>query len=391
MLSRQDTVKFIRCISRTHLRQIDKERIQHFLKKDVPWDHLKILAEMEGVSGLLYHHLKTPGLVDFLPKSHIGHFENSYRQTTKHTLAIVEKAEAIASRLEQAQIPVIALQGLSLIRVYGDPGFRPLGDVDLMVKSSHKGRLKGLLWEAGYTMPAPIYPDLLCKDGIWVDIHTHILNLSRIQSRRYLFPEDLSPMWERAILFSDKSRGLLILDPYDSFIALAAHALKHSYSRLIWLVDLHESLLKWVRNPDGWEGIVERTQFWQQEKVVLYSLIQMERIFDLKVPLWVKHDLGIQRLNILEKHLIRLKLRGFSSEELCYGLWLCNIKGAGRKFSFFRETIFPRDDIMAQIFPPKSGTGNRLVYPKRIINAVISLWKNLRQALTFFFRAGGNG
>ena len=102
MLSRQDTVKLIRCISRTHLRQTDKERIQHFLEKDVPWDHLKILAEMEGVSGLLYHHLKTPGLVDFLPKSHIGHFENSYRQTTKHTLAIVEKAEAIASRLEQA-------------------------------------------------------------------------------------------------------------------------------------------------------------------------------------------------------------------------------------------------------------------------------------------------
>ncbi|MBC8459499.1 MAG: nucleotidyltransferase family protein, partial [Deltaproteobacteria bacterium] len=331
MLSRQETVRFIRCISKTHLSQADMDHMLHFLKKDVPWDYLGALAEMEGIAGLLYYRLKTSDLVDYLPKSFIGRLENTYRQTKKHTLAILAKAEALSSSFEEAGISVLALQGLSLVKVYGDPGLRPLGDADLMVKPCHKGKLKRLLYEAEYRMPSFMYPDLLCQDGIWVDIHTHILNLERIRSRQYLFPEDLAPMWVRAIPFFDKSGGLLLLDPYDNFIALAAHALKHSYSRLIWLVDLYESLLKWAGNTGGWEGMIERAYFWRQEKVVLYALILMERIFDLKVPLWVKDYLGIRKLNILEKQVIRMKFKGFSSGELCYVLWLFNIKGIKRK------------------------------------------------------------
>jgi len=389
MINKQETVKFIRCISKTQLRQTDMEHMLQFLKKDVPWDYLGALAEMEGVAGLLYYHLKASDMVDYLPRSFIKKLENTYQQAAKHTLAILSEAKALASKLEEAHIPVLALQGLSLVRVYGDPGLRPLGDVDLMVKPCHKGKLKRLLYEAEYRMPSFMYPDLLCQDGVWVDIHTHILNLERIRSRQYLFPEDLASMWVRAVPFFDKSGGLLLLDPYDNFIALAAHALKHSYSRLIWLVDLYESLLKWAGNTGGWERMIDRAYFWRQEKVVLYALILMERILDLKVPLWVKDYLGIRKLNILEKQVIRMKLKGFSSGELCYVLWLFNIKGIKRKLKFFKETLFPKDKIMNQIFPHKSGTNKGLIYLRRIINMIIILWRNLRQVLIFSFRAGG--
>lgn len=383
-------VQFIRCISRIHLTQAEVDHVLHFVKKDVPWEHLEVLADIEGVAGFVYYHMKNLGLLGLLPKPALRRLEGTYSQTKKYTLAIVREAEALSSRLKQAHIPVLALQGLSLIGVYGDPGLRQLGDADLMVKPGHKQRLKELLLQAGYRTPDPTYPDLLYKADVLIDIHTHILNLDRIRNRCHLFPENLTLMWERATSFFDQTDGLLRLDPYDNFIALAAHALKHSYSRLVWLADLHESLLRWIKNPDGWERMVERTRFWQQEKVVLYALILMERIFDLKVPLWVKCDLGIQRLNILEKHAIRLKLRGFSSGELCYALWLCNIKGTGKKLEFIRETVFPSGEIMAQIFPLKSGAGNRLVCPKRIVNTIILLCKNLRKALAFSFRAGGN-
>jgi len=388
-VSKRETARFIRCISKTHLSQADMDHMLHFLQKDVHWDYLRALAEMEGVAGLLYYHLKALDLLDYLPKSFIERLGNTYNQTKRHTLAILSKVEALASKLEGAHIPVLALQGLSLVSIYKNPGLRPLGDADLMVKANHKGKLKSILWGTGYRMPSFMYPDLLCQDGIWVDIHTHILNLERIRSRQYLFPEDLAPMWVRAIPFFDKSGGLLLLDPYDNFIALAAHALKHSYSRLIWLVDLYESLLKWAGNTGGWEGMIDRAYFWQQEKVVLYALILMERILDLKVPLWVKDYLGIRKLNILEKQVIRMKLKGFSSGELCYVLWLFNIKGIKRKLKFFKETLFPKDKIMNQIFPHKSGTNKGLIYLRRIINMIIILWRNLRQALIFSFRAGG--
>jgi len=367
------------------------DHMLQFLKKDVPWDYLGALAEMEGVAGLLYKHLKTLDLFGYLPKSLIGRLENTYHQTKKHTLAILKETEDLSSRFEQASIAVLALQGLSLMNIYKDPGLRPLGDADLMVKPGYKWKLRRLLLRIGFQMPDFLYPDLFNKDDIWVDIHTHILNLERIRSRQYLFPEDLAPMWVRAIPFFDKSGGLLLLDPYDNFIALAAHALKHSYFRLIWLVDLHESLMKWSGNTDGWEGMVERVRFWQQEKVVLYALILMEKIFDLKVPLWVKYDLGINQLNILEKQVIRLKLKGFSSGELCYPLWFFNIKGTGKKLKFLKETLFPKGKIMNQIFHYKSEKGNGLIYLRRVIDMFVLVWKNLCRALIFSLKAGGSG
>jgi len=386
MVGWQDLIKFLRCVSKTCLTEKEVEFIRGFSQGEVPWESLRALAEMEGVSGLLYHHLKTLDLLDGLPQSLAGPIQKTYLRTKQHTLAIAAEAKALSARLDEAGIPVVALQGLSLLSVYADPGLRELGDADLMVKPGHKQTLKMSLWEAGYRMASFAYSDLFYKDGIWFDIHTHILNLDRIQNRRYLFPEDLTPMWERAIPFSDQSDGLLLLDPYDNFIALAAHALKHSYSRLIWLSDLHESLLKLATKPNSWELMVDRARFWQQEKVVLYALILMERTFDLKVPLWVKSELGIHRLNILEKHLLRLKLRGFSSGELCIALWLCNIKGVGRKLKFMRETVFPRGEIMAQIFPRSSRATKGSVYARRIAQSISLVGKNLRQALTYSFR-----
>ena len=418
MATWQDLVKFIQCVSRTHLTQNEVDHVFRFVKKDVPWDHLVVLAGMQGVDGFVYCHMNHLGLLNILPKSVLGQLEGGYAQTRKHTIAILNEAEALSPRLEKARIPVIALQGLSLINtLYRDPGLRQLGDIDLMVKPDDKKRLKELLCQAGYWSPYPTYPDLLFKADVLIDIHTHVLNLERIKNRRYLFPEDLTPMWKKATplfnqvttptlpspfkgegLGGDEKRnflnnehsGLLILEPFDNFVALTAHALKHSYSRLIWLVDLHEFLIKWADNTNGWEEMVKRARFWHQERVVLYALILVEKIFDLKIPYRVKRALGIHQLNPLEKHLLRLSLRGFASDELCIALWLCNIKGLGEKLKFIKETIFPKDEIMAQIFDKSSQTTKASVYAKRMGNALTMMGKGLQQALRFSFRSAGN-
>jgi hypothetical protein len=378
-----DIVKFIRCISRRHLDRAEKDYLLNFVKKDVPWENIAAIAEMEGVSGLVYCNLRNMDLLDLIPTTAIRRLESSYIRTKKHSLAIIAEARDLSARLEQARVPVLALQGLSLFRLYGDAGLRPLGDMDLMVKPGRKGRLRELLKQAGYHAPYPAYPDILRKEAVLVDMHTHILNLDRIHSRQYIFPADLTSMWQRAGPFFDQQNGLLILDPFDNFVALAAHALKHSYSRLIWLVDLHKCLLEISANPGGWEEIVKRARFWQQEKIILYALILVESILGLKVPLRVKYELGIGRLNILEKYILRLKIRGFSSNELCEVLWLCNIRDAGNKLKFIKETVFPRDEIMAQIMQEKSWAGKRSGYAKRTADFICLVSSNLYRAFTF--------
>ena len=390
MVTWPNIVKFIRSISRIHLRQVDRDYIRNFSLQDVNWEHLAVLAEMEGVAGFLYYHLRHSDLDVSLPESVTDRLENHYRQTAEHTFTTVSEIKNLSVKPAKVRIPVIALQGLSAINLYNDPGLRPLGDVDLMVDPSHKEMLKGLFLEAGYRPPIT-YPYLLHKNGMWIDIHTHILNLDRIQARRYLFPEDLASMWNKAVPFFDDSDGVLRLDPLDNFVALAAHALKHSYSRTIWLVDLHESLLKLTGSSDDWEDMVKRVKFWRQEKVVLYALILMQRIFDLQVPAWVEQKLGIHRLSALEKYLLRLKQKGFSSGLLCQVLWLATIKKTGDKLKFIWETAFPQTEIMAQIRQDHSWDNTRSSYAKRIAEIMILAGNEFYRALILSLKTGWKG
>lgn len=379
MTDRKDIIRFIRCLSIKRPREADQRFILQYLKKDVSWDSLLALAQWGGVSGLLYSHLKAPALINYVPQKVIKHLENIYLATAVQSRASLSEVESLSHRLGDAKLQVMAIQGLSIVDIYAEPGLRPLGDVDLMVPPDSKGRFRKVLWEAGYTLPDFRYVDLYTKGGLWIDIHTHILNLDRIKSRKYLFPEDLTSLWERAVPFSEKLPLFLRPEPVDNFIALAAHALKHSYSRLIWLVDLHELLLKGL----SWQKLTVRARFWRQEKVVLYALILIEGFFHLDVPIKVKDDLGAKRLNGLEKHVIRLTIEGFSSGQTCYVLWLCNIKGIMNKMKFIRESVFPGDKIMAQIVPKKSGLVKRMDYVKRAGSMILMIFRTFHQAVLF--------
>jgi hypothetical protein len=383
MVSWQELIGFLWCIAKIHLNDREEALIFRFSKRNVPWESLGMLAIMQGTAGLLYHHLRRLNLLDSLPQPFTRQIENSYNQIKRHTYTIEAEARVLSMNFKKAGIPVLALQGLSILNVYRDRGLRPLSDMDLMVKKDQKIQLKDLLTEAGYRNFITAYPDILRKDEIKIDIHTHVLNLDRIRNRLYLFPEDLTPMWERASALYKDYNGLLALDPYDNFIALAAHVLKHSYSRMIWLSDLYESLLQLSNYNDGWEKIVMRARYWQQEKIVLYSLILLEGFFDLKTPFRVKQDLGVKQLSILEKCLINLKLKGFSSKEFCIPLWLCNIKGTGGKLKFVKETVFPRSDIMLQLSPDSYRKPKGYAYLKRIFDATALIIRNIYQALIF--------
>ena len=375
MVTWNDLIKFLRSISRTRLKGREREYISLFCKREVPWDNLLMMAEMEGVSGLLYFNLKNSGILSSLPDSFSGPLENICGRIREQTTSIMDEAEALSKRFKQAGIPVVALQGLSLMTIYGDPVLRPLGDVDLMVKPIHKFRLKELLYNAGYQDPLNTHPNLFLKDNVCLDVHTHVLNLDRIHSRKYLFPVDLSSMWDRAEPLFDQSGGLLTLDPFDNHIALTVHALKHGYSRLIWLVDLHESLLKLRGMDNGLEKIMERARFWHQENTVLYSLVLLEGIFNIQLPFRFKRELGITRLNILERYLLSKKIHGFTPRELFYLLWLFNIKGIKNKIRFIKESVLPRDEIMAQIFHDYSTHAKGSIYVKRIGEVMIKMSK----------------
>ncbi|MBW1696663.1 MAG: nucleotidyltransferase family protein [Deltaproteobacteria bacterium] len=388
MIYWQDIIKFIRTVSRLNLDPEQRRSIMQFLDQDLPWEQIMLLAQAQGVDSLLYHHLcHLKGAK--IPESAWTLLEDSYRKHKNRQSRIEHEAELISLQLERNGLTAIALQGLSVFQSYKFPGLRPMGDMDIMVKVDQRDRVVALLHEIGFRISNSSYPNLFFKDVLWLDLHTHILNIDRIESRKYVFPEDLSPLWDRACPVFKSSGGLLKPDPADNFILLAAHTLKHAYSRMIWLVDLNISLTELITTPSKWDRLVPCAKSWQQEKTVLYALTMLEGMLKQQMPFEVKKELGYQRLGTLEKYVLRLKIEGIEFTGYHIILWFFSITGMKRKLKFLKETMLPANQIMAQIYQESTANSRFLQSMDRIVQSLFMIGNAIKQALSYRLFSSG--
>jgi hypothetical protein len=296
----------------------------------------------------------------------------------RQTAGVLEEIGRIAARLEQTGMPVLALQGLSLLPLYEDLCLRPLGDVDLLVADDQKHDFIRMLVECGYAPAAGHYPNLMRKENLCIDLHTHILE--RLDRLQVLFPKKF------VCVFRQRSaplhgRCVRVADPIDNLLALCCHALKHGYSRLIWLVDLHELLLALEKTtPKVWDEICARARAWRQEKSLLYALILLEAVFGLAVPAAVKKTLGLARLGCLEKYMLRLRARGFRSPYLPHVLYLHMTDGIAAKADFLREALYPEAATMSQVLQDRHWKQGFPGYLRRLISTGVRAAADLKRA-----------
>lgn len=381
-----DLIGFLRSMSKRRLTAAEADGLAAFMRtRVIPWPALLAQAQREGVAGLIYTHLKNR-LADDLPHEIFNRFEAGYNRTALDVQRVLAAVHRLALRLDAAGIPVMALQGLSLIDLYGHVGLRPLGDVDLLVRRRHLAHFKRLLFESGFTIPVPEYPDVFYGNGFWLDIHTHILGRNRIRNRRFLFSADLEPMWQKAEPLFQDAQLLCCPSPVDNLMALAAHALKHSYSRLIWMVDQYELFLSLTERAAEWNRIFAAACSWRQGRVFGYSLYLLRGMFGLTVSASRMLANGLPRLNTFEKHILRLKVDGFASDLICPALWLFNVEGTKRKMALLRETLFPQQEVMAQIKRDNGWFSGGQTRWRRLGSALSILGRDIRKAAHFTAR-----
>jgi len=382
MTTWEDLNRLIRVIARPRLDPGRNAILERFLGLDVPWGPLIQLAETEGVAGFLHSHLAGKNIPVSVRKRLANHFAEIRRSGQR----MISEAAALSAALEQKGLSVIALQGLSILDLYAEPGLRPLGDMDLLARPDQKEAVKAALQERGYRVSGGVYPDIFYRDGLWIDLHTHVLNLERIETRTYLFPRDLSALWVRAKPMFTPHSGILRPDPWDNFVLLSVHALKHGYLRILWIADLNMILTHTATSSNGWYRVIERARFWCQEKTTLYGLIILEGTLGVRVPGWVKQALGSQKLNPAENYLLRLKLNGFSSQEYGIFLWLFAVDGFSRRIRYLFETLFPKPPIMDQIYSHRPAHRPLARRVHRMLEAGSTLWQNGRRAVRISLR-----
>ncbi len=209
------------------------------------WPRLLDLAERHGLGPLLYHHLKPTiaHLAAPIPRQ----LQSLYVRHKRGNEIRLRVLRDVLEAFEEADILPTVLKGPLLIdRVYGDPGLRPMADLDLLVPPEQAIRAQRLLGDMGFTAHAPISefvlrrrhhlsPAVRVVDGVAVQVEVHRDALGP----RLGLSLQVHGRAKDAVAFNVGGIRAYSLPPDEMLWHLCRHSvgLRHGF-RLIWAADV---------------------------------------------------------------------------------------------------------------------------------------------------------
>ena len=243
------------------------------------WSGLLTLAEAHGVAPLLYHHLR-PRLAD-LPGSVPRQLKALYARHRRANEVRLRVLREVLEVFEAAGVLATVLKGPLLIdRVYGDPGLRPMGDLDLLVPPRQtmaaQDLLRGMGFHAHHARSTHRFlrhnhlsPAIRHVDGVAVQVEIH----------HDAFELGLGPSLQAgarapdAMVFSAAGHQAYSLPPVEVLWHLCRHSvgLRHRF-RLIWAADIIGFAETFVSTID-WVRVGRRYPFVRSTLSLLHCLV----------------------------------------------------------------------------------------------------------------------
>lgn len=187
--------------------------------------------------------------------------EPAYRTVSLTNTLLMEAAGRAREALREAGIPVVIFKGGALLEsgAYGDPGARPMDDVDLLVPPERAGEAVRTLEASGFApweewspektrwVDAAAFTAAGSPPGISLDVDLHWR--TEYGGLRFGDPGGGSLLWERR----DEASGLPA--PEAHLVVIAEHVLKH----VRYLVHFHglADATRVAGRVDDWDRVVE--------------------------------------------------------------------------------------------------------------------------------------
>lgn len=178
-----------------------------------------------GAGALVWHRLRTttwrdaPALLALRDAHHTDRLRSA--------LAARHVAEVIAA-MRDAGVDAVLLKGWSAALHYADPGLRPLGDIDLLVRERDATVARARAADLEVGRPP-------------IDLHTSLLDLT---------DRTVAELFDRSVTIPLGDVAVRVLGPADQFRHLCLHFFRHAAARPLWLCDIAASL---EAMPDDFE------------------------------------------------------------------------------------------------------------------------------------------
>ncbi len=255
------------------------------------WMAISAIARRHGIQPLLWKCLDEVQPSEPIPRELLDSLRRAYLLTLRRNIRVYHELGGVLSALGCRGIRAVVLKGAHLAElVYGNPGLRTLGDIDLLVRPEDLDPTQQTLVALGYgPRPRPsvrvqcAYHKSLIpfeKPGAAnVDVHWAILE------RDVAFPVDLDGLWQRTKPINLAGTPAWGLCPEDLLVYLCLHVgYNHAFQiGLQPICDLRETLVRY-RDSMDWETVRRRADAWRATKCVGLALALASELLKTVVP-----------------------------------------------------------------------------------------------------------
>lgn len=321
-------------------------------------------ALREGLSGFLFRAMESTQLSGLFPSDKVDRITRVYYSTVQKNLALEHELQRIVENTKSRGIDIVVLQGMALIQtIYADIGLRAMTDIDLWVRETDRPVCFDILTSMGFVQDS-LYPGTFRNGATVLDIHSHLFWSDRIRSRKNILSVDDGLLFEAAEPSRRKQLCPLVLNPYDQVLYLGLHLLKHNADRLIWLVDI-KSILEHFDAAD-WHTLADRAEYLGLARSLAYIRYLLFRLLQFKTPAELNGFMEHYRPGTGATWLLRRRIHRHALPSWAPLILFSSRMTLREKLPFVWENLFPRLQVLRQVFPDSAQQQSWQLYLKRL-------------------------
>ncbi|WP_209122932.1 nucleotidyltransferase family protein [Alkalihalobacillus sp. BA299] len=256
------------------------------LFKDINWDLFLELSMHHRAYPMLHSKLKKTNET-VVPEYVLQEINHQFRRNTFKMLNLSAEMEQVNQIFSKRGIRLLFLKGPVLAQsLYGDISLRTSSDLDFLIPIENLEEAEQLLVELGYEKDD--YIETVLSDWRWRHHHVtyfHPQKGIKMEIHWRLHPgprkeQSFNELWERKQLSSLTSTPVYILGNEDLFLFLVSHGARHGWSRLRWLMDIHQLL----QQDFNWKKLHKLLKKYDVTHVGGQAIILSSQLFNTKIP-----------------------------------------------------------------------------------------------------------
>jgi len=269
----------------------------------INWLRLKNLLLYHEMAHFLYIILKDSSGV---PEEYVDTLKHVYFQQLAQYMRLSEELAIIIKVARENNVPVIPIKGFSYPQYYYERfGFRPLVDIDLLIKKADLEKGIRLLEELGYKKYL-----LGATEDYWRKKQYH-LEFIKVKDTQKIILElhwaldyerknrnILPDLWGHLKKISVKDDGFSVMSPEDTLISLALH--QRRFGKMLNLKYVFDVGILLRQESLDWNYIINAAQEGRFRASLFFLLSQAQIVLDkdlsahlkeLRIPFWQRKSI----------------------------------------------------------------------------------------------------